>query len=490
MSDDISDTAAQNLPPLRRSGEIQGDILAGFRKDHESVVLLRFPEDPVPVRKWLRRLIPQLATTEQVAAFNADFSAARRNLAGTDPTGLKVIWVNLSLTYAGLKFLMDEEPFPNQDQNGVQAFVQGAFARAAVNGDEGESAPENWLFGREDQPVHAILTVASDSTDLLEVRAAELRVAAARAGLMVVFEQVGGTLPGDGKGHEHFGFKDGISQPGIEGFDRPDPAHPEQVDGRPGTRIVPAGEFVVGRPKLDGDPPELPDWTKDGSFQVVRRLAQDVPSWWAQVGAGRKLLDQDGVELPADSGQEWLAARAVGRWRSGASVAHNPNAEPPTKPGTPEDNLISYADDPERHTTPLFAHIRKTNPRDHFGADHKVADKRRIIRRGIPYGQPFDPSAGAGHGPDAERGLVFVAYMADLADQFEFLQSAWINNPGFPAPETGKDPVIGQDSDVNLKLDTAPEGKQVHFAQFVRTEGTIYAFAPAISTLRDLAQRS
>lgn len=79
-----------------------------------------------------------------------------------------------------------------------------------------------------------------------------------------------------------------------------------------------------------------------------------------------------------------------------------PNTEPPTKPGAPVDNLISYADDEHGHTTPHFAHIRKTNPRDGLGGDFKNADTRRIIRRGIPYGQPFDPSAGAGHGPDAD----------------------------------------------------------------------------------------
>jgi Dyp-type peroxidase family len=487
MTEPVADVAARNLP-LRRSEEIQGDVLAGFRKDFETVVLLRFPDDPAPVRKWLSRLIPQIATTRQVAAFNQDFSAARRNLAGTDPAQLKVTWVNLSLTYAGLKFLMGAEPFPDQDQPGVRAFVQGAFDRAASNGDEGESAPENWLFGKPDQPVHAVLTVASDAQNLLEVRASELRVAAARAGLTVVFEQAGGTLPGDRKGHEHFGFKDGISQPGVRDFDQPDPRDPVHVDGKPGTRIVPAGEFVVGHPKLVGEPPKLPDWAKDGSFQVVRRLAQDVPAWWAQVGAARKALND--VELPPGAGQEWVAARAVGRWRSGASVAHNPNAEPPTKPGAPDDNLISYVEDPEGHVTPQFAHIRKTNPRDALGGTHTPADVRRIIRRGIPYGQPFDPAAGEGHGPDADRGLVFIAYMSDIEFQFEFLQSTWVNNTSFPAPETGKDPVIGEDSDVNLKLANKPEGRKLHFAQFVRTEGTIYAFAPALSTLRDLAQRS
>jgi Dyp-type peroxidase family len=489
LSDRAAQEAGQKLP-LRHSDEIQGDILAGFRKDHATVLLLNFPAEPVRVRDWLGRLVPQIATTQQVARFNADFSTARHTLAGVDPAGLKATWVNLSLTYQGLKFLMGSEPFEGFSSAGIEAFVRGAAASAAVNGDEGESAPENWLFGRAEQPVvHAIITVASDEQGTLERRASELRVAAARAGLTVVFEQNGATLPGDRAGHEHFGFKDGVSQPGVAGFDQPDPRDPVHVDGKPGTRILPAGEFVLGHPRL-GPEITMPEWTRDGSFQVVRRLAQDVPGWWAQVAERRKQLDSEGVELPPGTGTEWLAARTVGRWRSGASVAHNPNTEPPTKPGTPDDNLISYVDDREGTTTPHFAHIRKTNPRDGIIADNFTpSDIRRIMRRGIPYGEPFDPASGEGNGPDADRGLVFVAYMADIAFQFEFLQSAWINNDDFLQPETGKDPVIGKDSDVNLTLENQ-EPKKLHFSQFVHTEGTVYAFAPSLSILRDLAQRS
>ncbi|WP_051794196.1 hypothetical protein [Kibdelosporangium aridum] len=221
MSDEGADAAARKLP-LRHSDDIQGDILAGFRKDHETVLLLRFPDDPRPVRKWLRQLIPQISTTRQVAAFNSEFSAARHTFAGTDPAGLSATWVNLSLTYTGLKFLMGTEPFPDKTPRGVQAFVQGAFARAGI-----------------------VLTFASDEQAKLELRASELRV-------------------GEGKGHEHFGFKDGISQPGVRDFDRPDPRDPIHVDGKPGTRILPAGEFVAGHPKLTGDAPPLPEWTRNG----------------------------------------------------------------------------------------------------------------------------------------------------------------------------------------------------------------------------------
>jgi hypothetical protein len=103
---------------------------------------------------------------------------------------------------------------------------------------------------------------------------------------------------------------------------------------------------------------------------------------------------------------------------------------------------------------------------------------QRELQRGPP--QP---------GPDADRGLVFIAYMADIDFQFEFLQRQWVNNTDFLQTGTGRDPVIGQDTDVNLKLENLPDGKKLHFAQFVRTEGTTYAFAPALSTLRSLAQR-
>jgi len=258
----------------------------------------------------------------------------------------------------------------------------------------------------------------------------------------------------------------------------------------PGTDRNTAGGPLAGPVTLG---PQAAQWYKfDYHYDIYDKdhdptdatveLKMDVPGC-----ATFQVTTRNRLDFPFDKDGNWVGPIGNGT----PEVAHNPNAEPPTKPGAPDDNLVSYEDDPEGRVTPTFAHIRKTNPRDHFGPDHRVADVRRIIRRGIPYGLPFDPAAGAGHGPDAERGLVFVAYISDLSFQFEFLQQAWINNPQFPPPEQpGKDPVIGQDSDVTLKLGTAPEGKQLHFTQFVRTEGTIYAFTPAISTLRDLAQRS
>src|SRR4051794_21740912 len=82
-------------PALRASQEIQGNILAGFRKDHQQLLLVAF--DQGDAHAWLNSLIPRIATTEQVAVFNDLFSQARRQ-GGGDPEDLTAVWVNISFT--------------------------------------------------------------------------------------------------------------------------------------------------------------------------------------------------------------------------------------------------------------------------------------------------------------------------------------------------------------------------------------------------------
>src|SRR5437588_5244774 len=91
--------SAPSPPPLRASTNIQGNILAGFNKDHQQFLFLRFPEnEPNLVRGWLNALLPHLATTEQVATFNTQFSQAL-HASGSDPESLEAVWVNLGLTH-------------------------------------------------------------------------------------------------------------------------------------------------------------------------------------------------------------------------------------------------------------------------------------------------------------------------------------------------------------------------------------------------------
>ncbi|MEU0087608.1 Dyp-type peroxidase [Streptomyces sp. NPDC006274] len=476
---------------LRQSTEIQGDVLAGFKKDHVQLLFLKF-DDASRARTWLRRLKPRIATTRQVAAFNAAFSAARRSSGGDDPRALTALWRTVSFTHGGMRTLTGKDPFPDTKAGTTQhAFKEGSAVRAGELGDTGDNSPENWLFGDSlAQPVHAVLTIAADKVEDLRAALAEERQEAATHKVVIIFEQDGQTLPGDRAGKEHFGFKDGVSEPAVEGFDEPDPKRPEWKKGSPGTRIIPAGEFVVGERTVSGKPSDLPEWAKNGSFHVVRRLGQDVPGWWAQIGA--RLKELKGMKVvPPEATTEWLAARMVGRWRSGTPVAKCPYADMPSDPAAANDNEISFANDLEGEITPLFSHLRKTNPRDGLvfqEGQEPVPEKgnldgRRIMRRGIPYGQPFDPAGSAGHGPDAARGLVFVSYQSDLVRQFEFIQKDWVNDVDFPLrkPSVGADPMIGVTTDVSFM------GKQVRFEQFVRTEGAVYAFTPSMSTLDRLA---
>lgn len=145
-------------PELRGSEEIQGNILAGFRKDHQQLLFVAF--DQGDAKTWLATLIPRIATTAQAAVFNDLFSASRRG-GGGDPEELTAVWVNLSLTASGIRHLAGDGPIPAESPD---AFVSGAAASAERLGDAGPSAPEHWVFGRTDQPIDAVLTSARSST--------------------------------------------------------------------------------------------------------------------------------------------------------------------------------------------------------------------------------------------------------------------------------------------------------------------------------------
>ncbi|MBK9710003.1 MAG: Dyp-type peroxidase [Kouleothrix sp.] len=461
--------------PLRSSEEIQGNILAGFLKDHQVFLFLQFA-DGASGRAWLAELAPRIATTKQVATFNAQFSLARRNQGGDDPQSLKAVWVNVSFTRPGLIKL---GPALDPDLQAFPAFREGPAARADAMRDQGLSAPGRWLVGGSgQQPADAMLTIAADDEGDLAVQLDKQRALLAQHRVAIVFEQRGDTLPDERAGHEHFGFKDGISQPGVRGFHPTNPANPSEQDGHPGTEMIAAGEFVLGQPREDGFTQTSPAWMQDGSFQVFRRLAQDVPGWWAQVIAcAQSLPASDG--LTADQ----LAAKLVGRWRSGTPLAHAPERDNRPAQDPADDNDFRYDDDPQGQKTPRFAHIRKVYPRSRALGDQS----RRILRRGIPFGAPFDPAAGRGHGVDADRGLLFNAFMAGIEEQFEFLQQTWANSASFQSEGDGPDPVIGDDPGTNRLHRAGRPDRDLDFRRFVHTTGALYAFAPSLTAIRRLA---
>ena len=268
-------------------------------------------------------------------------------------------------------------------------------------------------------------------------------------------------------GIEHFGFRDGISQPGIRGFTKETVRYGRlEAKTQPGTPIIAAGEFVLGYEREPGSSPDArrPEphaWMRDGSFQVFLRLIQNVHGWRTQM-ARLRASSKANVDVEA---------KAIGRTREGSPLASMGQCG-----GL---NDFTYDDDPEGLKTPHFAHIRRMNLRDN-GLFHRT---HRLLRRGIPYGPPAPEGA-----PDdnVERGLLFNAFMASIEDQFEFVHR-WASNssslPATPTDADGPDPVAGTSDAPCILRQEDWEPQEIHFERFVRTSGAVYAFAPSIPTL-------
>jgi Dyp-type peroxidase family len=368
-----------------------------------------------------------------------------------------------------------------------------------------------------------VLIVAADHTHALNAKVNAITgTAAFKSGVQILRQQPGRTRP-DLPGHEHFGFKDGISQPGIRGIDPPDDPIGNANQGHPGQDLLRPGEFIIGyatqistaKAGVDGPNPDPgpdsqanPAWTVNGSYLVFRRLRQDVGGFERHVSQLAETLGWS---------TDLVGAKLVGRYKSGAPIEERkfqpgPYTPPSTDPGDPNhgnpalgnnnelNNNFEFGSDPQGAFCPLAGHIRKAYPRDEVtpaGAENSESStqKRRLLRRGIPYGAPFDahdPTSG-----EVDRGLLFFCYQNDIQEHFEFVQQNWVNNPNFPpnppglpplrgAP--GQDPIIAQSASGAMLVDPAKTPVDVH--HFVTTTGGEYFFSPSIKALQDIGDGS
>lgn len=117
---------------------------------------------------------------------------------------------------------------------------------------------------------------------------------------------------------------------------------------------------------------------------------------------------------------------------------------------------------------------------------------RRVTRRGMPYGPPYDPE----RPPDGRRrGLLGNFLCADLGAQFEALQNDWINL-GFQDPRiTGtNDPLVGNHDPLEAPFRFVPDPArpddvvEVAVPQLVHTVGGAYTFLPSVAALTWLAR--
>lgn len=530
--------------PILDGDQIQGNVVPGFMKPNMAVVALAI-DDVGAVKRWVSEIAPRITTLAQAMQTRLKVRALRTlrpmlvGKVGAIPDEVDDLWLNVGFSHAGLSKLLQGGPHEaDLAQFEDEAFVTGLAARSSLLGDTtdpfDEGNPANWVVGGPGKEADVLLVVGADRAEALTPFHGEQWSAAAKAaGMRVLYEERGGKL--DAIGSEHFGFQDGISQPGVRGRLSDDPdsfvtqrtIDPSAVPdawlyGLPGQLLVWPGEFVFGYPAAGADPLTAgaeslpgPAWSRNGSYLAFRRLRQDVPGFW------RFLTDQ-AQQLASQPGfdgwtAERLGANLIGRWKSGAPVARVPDGDVPelgadrlannsfgfaadSAPlpldGGGDTNTWPQAKaDPVGLTCPMAAHIRKVQPRvtpNDLGG-RKASLSRRLLRRGLPYGpqlpDPFGPDPANGN-----RGLLFVSYQASIADQFEFLCTGWMGSPTNPRSPSGYDMVVGENGYPGEKRARqcvlfgagAAQGTVSTNSDFVIPTGGGYFFSPSIGALRDV----
>ncbi|WP_188380428.1 Dyp-type peroxidase [Oxalicibacterium faecigallinarum] len=446
---------------------------------------------------------------------------------GPDPIQKPLHTLNVAFTYQGLKAL----ELPRASLIGFpMEFVMGMRPRADILGDDNRSAPEYWdpiwrdsRHRDRHKDVHAWLAINAQTPAALHDGYEQL--------LKLVHDTAGGVqvLTGhrgdDGKENlayqdvhvlfedgkptskEHFGYTDGIGDPVFEGM----PSKPERVVGRgkqmkDGTWApLETGEFILGHRDEAQEYPIAPApqlLSRNGTFMVYRKLHENV-------GSFNKLLEEEGDKYPG--GKELLAAKFVGRWRdNGAPLVSAPDATSKaawdarfsTAAPLDKDKMLSgftFDNDMQGGKCPFSAHIRRINPRASleftkgaFDTPGALSNRRRVLRRGLPYGQVKDPTR-----DDGNHGIIIMMLNASISRQFEFVQQQWINYGNDFHASNEKDVILGNHGDDDAPsravIQVEPDSDDAPYIlkkipRLVETRGGDYFFVPSMTALRMMAQ--
>ena len=402
-------------------------------------------------RAWLSAIADKV---QSAAAIQASINQDKR-------------WVTVAFTWSGLRALGVDEvslsTFPEE-------FKQGMVARAEVLGDVGDSHPDNWVGGLARPDLHAIaILFARDAAEREHSRAEHDKLVARCEGVEVLSTLDLNATPPFDHAHDHFGYRDRLSQPVIEGSGE----IPTPGSGAP----LKPGEFILGYPDESGQdyPMPQPDiLSRNGSYMAYRRMEEHVDRF-------RSFLRQHG-QTPQE--QEFMAAKLMGRWRSGAPLVLAPETDDPGLGLDPQrNNDFNYKEmDPHGYAVPLGSHMRRMNPRDTAAN----MNRRRMIRRGATYG-PHLPEDAPEDG--VERGIAAFVICASLIRQYEFAQNVWVNDRNFHELGNERDPIIGNhDGTLEFKIPKRPIRKKITgLPAFTTVRGGAYFFLPGITALRHLS---
>ncbi|KAL3484186.1 hypothetical protein BJX62DRAFT_244160 [Aspergillus germanicus] len=434
---------------------LQADIWPGLLKFYQIFYFFNIDE--------VSKFRPQLKILADTVITSASSAQAMRNeilvsksaRAGitTGPQVVPLAGVNIAFSKVGLEKL-------GKDGLKDQAFNHGQFKSMTQGVGAGQDQEKDWLDSFKNG-VDGVLLICG-TKDKVEARLKKLEEE--NLGGLKVAEVLRGEDLESRPGHEHFGFKDGISQPLLRGLDdaQAQLSNKRHILTDPGTIITGKNE---------------PPWATDGSYMAFRKLKQFVPEF-------RSFVETNALRLSYSPAQ--LGARLVGRWESGAPVQVFPKDDSPNEA---EKNDFDYTKDLQDKNCPFAAHIRKTKPRGDLGNSTDFD----IMRRGIPYGKEF---LGGEEKTSEDRGLLFVCYQSSLAKGFQFITESWINEKTFPpraadVPVTpGIDPIMGSSRLNNMSIvDGNGARNSIDFDSFVQSNGGEYFFMPSLPVLREMAAK-
>ena len=443
--------------------DIQGFVLRGYNLPVARYLFLHF-EDATKARSLVGRLLHKVTTGQHW------------------DNGKPLSTVNIAFTHLGLVALDLPDAtlltFPVE-------FQQGMKKRAAILGDTGANSPEHWDECWRTDRVHAWVGINAQSPEALDAECGEVMAFVEKTGgatWLASQDAAASVIDGKPNTREHFGFTDGFGNPDYLGVERS--SQPGQGKLMPNGSWAPlaTGELLLGYADEAGELPVAPVphlLASNGTFMVYRKLHQNLATF-------RVYLDEHSALY--GGGKEKLAAKFIGRWRDGTPIELSPDRPDPSIAHDPNRSTnFTFGGDPEGTRCPVGAHVRRVHPRDAFGFDSKLIDRRRITRRGLPYGR--FAAEGEPATDQEERGVIFMALNANISRQFEFVQQQWI--------EYGNDAHLGNEKDM-LMGNHGGEGR--FFIQgdtgstnppfvcgglpnFVELRGGDYFFLPSITAL-------
>lgn len=446
--------------------DIQGFVLRGYNFPFARYLFLRVSQDSG--QAFLRLLVGQITT-------------GRRWDSGKPQTT-----VNIAFTYKGLLALklptVSLLSFPPE-------FVQGMKERGAILCDVGQNSSAHWDPMWNEGPIHIWLGVYSLRRESLARKCEELKsLMQETKGVIVVGSQDCAALIDNGHPttKEHFGYTDGFSNPDYLGIAR----HTMPGQGKMGPSgewgPLSTGELLLGYPDETGELPTAPVPNllgKNGTFMVYRKLHQNVRTF-------REYLDKMGRLY--GGGKEKLASKFIGRWRDGTPLAVSPDHPDPSIVMNPHRSTnFKYGADLDGCRCPIGAHIRRANPRDAAGFNGRLVNRRRISRRGMPYGEFV--ADGQPVRDDDERGIAFMALNANIARQFEYVCQQWIENGNDARQGRDKDILVGNHGGRGtFMIQGSRDEKNPPFLcrdlpSFVELRGGEYFFVPSMTALSLIA---